>query len=117
MTPEMRSTLSIARLTHYFSIVRTTFFLFVAIAAILILGPQEFSLALAMLVVATTAFGILAGNTALEDIENLRADLSPEVADTNYGKGIKSRNMPMFKALSAGLIGLTGLAQLLAILF
>ncbi|TCD14933.1 hypothetical protein [Oricola cellulosilytica] len=115
MDSQIRSTLSLARQTHYFDVMRTTIFAFVGLAAIIELGPEGYSAPLTMLVISVTAFGILAGSTALEDVRNLIADLDTEMAQTNFGKGIKARNVKALKAISAILIGLIGVAELYAI--
>lgn len=115
MTPEIRSSIVIARSRDYFDIMRTTLFVLTGTAAVIHLGPDGFSAALAMLVIATSAYGILAGGVALDDIINLRADMDEKIAGTAYGQGIKARNIPALKMTSAVLIGLIGLAELLAI--
>lgn len=112
---QTRSTLSLARQSHYFDIMRTAIFAFVGLAAIIELGPEGYSAPLTMVVIATTAFGVLGGNTALDDVKNLIADLDAEMAETHFGKGIKTRNVGALKTISAILIGLTGVAELYAI--
>lgn len=110
-----RTALSVARQSHYYEIMRTTAYVFTAIAAIDALGPDGYSAPLTALVVLITAYGILAGNVALEDIENLRRDISDELAQTHYGKGVQHRNVPMLKALSAALVALVAAAELYAL--
>lgn len=117
MTPEIRARILTSRSRDYFDILRTTLFVLAAVAAVIQLGPDRFSLALAMLVIATTAYGILAGNVALDDIIALRDDMDDDTAATAYGRGIRDRNIPGLKMVSTVLIGLVGLAELLAILF
>lgn len=117
MTPEIRNAIVIARSENYFNIMRTTIFTFLGIAAVIEFGPGGFSLPLTVLVIATIAFGVLAGGTALDDIIALRGDMDDKMAKTNYGKGINARNIPALKMISAGLLGLIGLAELFAILF
>lgn len=116
MTPELRAKILIARSADYFGIMRTTIFTFAGIAAIIELGPDGYSVPLVTLAVATTLYGILAGGTALDDIINLRADMDDDMASTNYGSGVKSRNIPALKMVSVVLLGLIGLAELYAIL-
>ena len=67
-------------------------------------------------VVMMTAYGVLAGGVALDDIIALRDDMDEGVAGTAYGAGVKARDLPMLKMISAGLLGLIGLAEVLAIL-
>ena len=115
MTPELRATIMQARVTHYTDIMRTTIFTFAALAAIIELGPGGYSAPLTVLVVATAAYGILAGGAALDDVINLREDMDESVAQTTYGRGIKARNLPALKMTSAVLLGLVGLAELYAV--
>lgn len=117
MTPELRQTIVHARTTEYSNIMRTTLFTFLGIGAVLHLGPNAFSLPLLLLTVTITAFGVLARSTALDDINNLKADMTPEFENTVYGAGVAFRDVPRLKLISALLIGLTGLALILAILF
>lgn len=116
MTPEMRTQISMGRLDHYFGIMRTAVFAFVAIAAVDAFGAGGYSAPLMALVVMVTVYGILAGNTCLDDLDNLRGDLGDEMSATNYGKGILARNVSALKAISSVLIALVGLAELYAIL-
>lgn len=115
MAPELRSSILIARTGDYFGVMRTTFFTFVALAAIIELGPDGYSAPLTMLVVAAAAYGILAGGTALDDIINLRGDMDEDMAKTTYGKGVSARNIPALKTISAVLLGLIAVAELYAI--
>jgi hypothetical protein len=115
MTPEIRAKLLTARTGDYFGIMRTSMFTFAAAAAIIELGPGGYSAALTMLVVATAAFGILAGGTALDDIINLRDDMDEATAASAYGKGVAARNIPMLKNISAVILGLVAIAELYAI--
>ncbi|MCV2871038.1 hypothetical protein OEZ71_01885 [Defluviimonas sp. WL0050] len=116
MTPDQRNYLSMERSTHYFGIMRTTIFTFAGLAALIHLGPDGYSAPLLMLVIATTAYGVLAGGTSLDDLIALRDDMDDEMKATHYGKGLAARNIPMLKNISAGLLGLIGLAEVLAIL-
>ena len=88
MTPELRTSILIARSGDYFSIMRTTIFTLAALAAIIELGSGGYSAPLTTMVVVTVAYGILAGGTALDDIINLRSDMDEKTAATSYGKGI-----------------------------
>jgi hypothetical protein len=117
MTPELRQTIVHARTGEYTAIMRTTVFTFTGIAAIVHFGPDTLSLPLLLLTATITAFGVLAGNTALDDINNLKSDMTPEFEETSYGTGVVSRDIPTLKLISAVLISLTGLALILAILF
>lgn len=115
MTPELRSKITMSRIDQYSGIMRTTIFTQAGLAAIIELGPDGYSAPLTMLVIATTAYGILAGGTALDDVVNLREDMDEDMAQSSYGKGVNARNIPALKLLSAVLLGLVGLAELYAI--
>ncbi|NNE86583.1 MAG: hypothetical protein HKN27_00780 [Silicimonas sp.] len=117
MSPELRQTIVHARTREYSNIMRTTVFAFIGIAAVLHLGPDTFSIALVLLTATVTAFGVLAGGTALDDINNLKGDMTPEMAETTYGSGVARRDLVALKLISTIMIGLTGLALLLGILF
>lgn len=116
MTPDNRTSMIAARSADYYSIMRTTLFTFAAIAVVIELGPGGYSAPLTMLVVATAAYGILAGGTALDDITHLRDDMDEATAKTSYGQSAKARNIPALKMTSSILLGLVGLAELYAIL-
>ena len=106
-----------ARGGDYFGIMRTTIFTLAAIAAIIELGSGGYSAPLTTLVIAAVGYGILAGGSALDDIRNLRDDMDDKIAATAYGKGSATLNIPALKMISAGLLGLVGLAELYAIFF
>ena len=115
MTPELRTQIVIARSADYFGVMRTTIFTFLGLAAVIELGPAGYSAPLVTLVIATAAYGILAGGTALDDIIALRDDMDDGMAATAYGGGVKARNIPALKLTSSVLLGLIGLAELYAI--
>ena len=115
MTPELRTRIVIARSADYFGIMRTTLYVFAALAAVIELGPDGYSAPLTMLVVTIAAYGILAGGTALDDIINLRGDMDDDMAQTAYGKGINARNIPALKMVSTVLVALIGVAELYAL--
>ena len=117
MTPELRQKIAHARTGEYSAIMRTTVFTFLGIAALLHLGPDTLSWPLLFLTVTITAFGVLAGGAALDDINNLKSDMTPEFGETVYGTGVTSRDVPTLKLISTVLIGLTALVLILAILF
>ncbi len=117
MTPEIRTDLLIARINHLMSIMRTTIFTMAAIAAIIELGPDGYSAPLITLTIAATLYGILAGGAALDDMIALRGDMDEATANSNYGKAIAARNLPMLKTISTVLLAMVGLAEIAAILF
>lgn len=115
MTPEIRANILMSRVTHYLHIMRTTIFSLIGLAAVIELGPGGYSAPLTMAVVATVAFGVLAGGAALEDMNNMREDMDEAMAQSGYGKGLAARNLPMLKNVSSVLLLLIGLAELYAI--
>lgn len=115
MKPELRNPILVARVRDYLDIMRTAIFTLAGLAAIIELGPEGYSAPLTALVITATAYGILAGGTALDDLINLREDMDAETAKSAYGKGVAARNLPALKMTSAGLLALVGLAELYAI--
>ena len=116
MTPEHRQQIVHARTADYAIIMRTTLFAFLGIGAVLHFG-DGFSLPLLVLTLVVTAYGVLAGSTALDDINNLKADMTEEFSATGYGSGVAKRDVLMLKTISAGCVGLVGLACVLGIIF
>ena len=116
MSPELRTKILISRVDNYTNVMRTTMFVMLGIGAALYFGAGDYSAPLMVLTLAITAYGILAGGVALDDMIALREDMDEDMAATNYGKGVKARNIPMLKMISTVLIGLVGLAEVLAIL-
>ena len=115
MTPENRTLIATSRVTDYHSVMRTTLLVLLGIGAVIEFGPGGYSAPLTALVVATCAYGILAGSTALDDIAALRDDLDEATAATAYGKGIQGRNIAGLKMTSALLIALVGFGELFAL--
>lgn len=115
MTPENRTHTATSRVSDYHSVMRTTFFTLLGIAAVIELGPGGYSAPLTAMVIAVCAYGILAGNTALDDIAALRDDLDEATAATAYGKGVKGRNIAALKMISTVLILLIGIGELFAL--
>lgn len=116
MTPDIRKDLLIARIDNYTAIMRTTIFTMAAIAAMIEFGPGGYSAPLITLTIAATLYGILAGGSALDDMIALRADMDEATANSNYGKAVAARNLPMLKMVSTVLLALVGLAEVAAIL-
>lgn len=116
MTPELRQTSFMARGGHYYDILRTTIFTFAAVAAIEAFGPEGLSLPLTLLTIAATAYGVLAGGSTLDDLKGLAEDMDEATGQTAYGRTVAARNYSGLKSASNGLILLTGLALLIAVL-
>ncbi len=116
MTPDQRQAIVHARTADYNNIMRTTLFTFLGIGGVLYLGDGSFSMPLIALAVVTTAFGVLAGGTALDDINALKGDMDEETSNTSYGGGVMARDILLLKMISAGCVSLIGLACVLGIL-
>jgi hypothetical protein len=93
-----------------------TILVFAIIGGVLHLGDGAYSAPLMVLTLTVTVFGVLAGGVALDDLANLKSDMTDEIRATGYGKGIEARDFGKLKMISSTLIGLTGLASVLAIL-
>ena len=117
MTPDHRMTLQIARTGQFGDIMRTAIFGQIAIAAVIGFGADGIGFPLIIITIAVTSFGAIGGATALDDVANLREDMDEATAASTYGRGAKARNLDALKMLSAGFLGLIGLAEVLAILF
>ena len=116
MTPEQRQQIVQSRTADYNNIMRTTLFTFLGIGAFLHLGDGSYSAPLLVLSIVISAYGILAGGTALDDLIALRDDMDEAMSGTNYGGVVGARDIPMLKNISSACIGLTGLACVLSIL-
>ena len=116
MTTETRNFLATNRLTHYYSVLHTTFLGFIAIAAIIHFSTDIHKLMMSLLILSVTAYGVLAGNTALADVKNLGAGTDEELAKTNFGKGIEKRNMGTLQLASGSLIALSGFAEIYTVM-
>ncbi|MCA0907453.1 hypothetical protein LCM27_13715 [Ruegeria marisrubri] len=114
MDPQLRAQYAISRFQEYHVIMRTTLFSFVGIAAIISFAPDGYALAQAILVIAVTIYGVVAGGSALDDLESLRDDIDGDFAQTHYARGIKKKNMKALKLMSHGLLGLIGLVLMIA---
>lgn len=115
MNEDHRVQLAMSRTGDYLGIMRTTLFVLLGIGVATHFG-EGYSAPLMVLAIAITAFGILAGGVALDDIIAIREDMPEDVANSAYGKAVKARNLPALKMISAVLVGLSGLAAVLVML-
>lgn len=116
MTSDQRQSIVHARTADYNNIMRTTLFTFLGIGFALHLGNDDYSAPLLVLSLTITAYGVLAGGTALDDINHLKSDMDEDFAATSYGTGVANRDIEKLKMISAGCVGITGLACVLAVL-
>lgn len=117
MDEEFRGPMVRARLEHYYGVLRTTLFAFVGLAAIIAFAPDAPPVVISLLVISVSAFGILAGNSTLDDVKALIEDMDEKMSGSAFGKAVAGRNLRALKAASSLLVGLTGLAQLWAAVF
>ena len=116
MDQNNRITAQVARGSHYFSIMRTSIFAEVAVAAIIVLGDTSgHTFALQAIIVGLAIFAVLAGDTALKDIKNLVSDMDDETASSSYGKGAQATPYPALRAISAVVHILIAIALLISI--
>ncbi len=102
MDQNLRTTATMSRGNHYLSIMRTSIFAEIAVAAVIVLGNASGgALALQAIVVGVAIFAVLAGDAALKDISNLDADMDEKMASSNYGSGLRSVPFPVLRAISA----------------
>lgn len=115
MTEDQRIALLTARIGNFLYIMRTTLFVLLGIG-IASHVAEGYNSVLMVLSIAITAFGLLAGGAAMDDMAALRDDMSEDMANTTYGRAIKARDFGRLKLISSVLIGLTGLAAVLSLL-
>lgn len=114
MTEEERMRMVRARTGDYLYIMRTALFVLLGVGIALHFG-EGYSSVLVMLAISAAAFGIIAGGVALDDMAALRDGMDEACAKTPYGTGVKGRNFATLKMISGVLVGLTGLAAVLAV--
>ncbi len=115
MQSDLRMQLQIARTAQFGDIMRTSLFGLIGIAAVAAFGGDGADIPLAIVTVATTLFGVLGGGAALDDIAALRDDMDTATGTSVYGQKAKGRNLAALKAISAVLLGLSGLAILVTL--
>lgn len=115
MDERHRGPLVRARLANYYTVLATTIVTFVAIAAIISVTEVEDPAMFVVLIVTVSIYGILAGHTALQDLKALIKDMEADIKGSAFGAVVSSRNMTALSVTSAALIGLTGLAQIWAV--
>ncbi|MDD9921619.1 MAG: hypothetical protein OXQ92_04960 [Boseongicola sp.] len=114
MDQGIRAQLQISRTTHINDILRTTIFSFIGLGA-LIAFTDGLAIPLTVLTITVTVFGILAGNTAIDDVSVLRNDMDEATRASHYGQKAHGRNLEAFKIVSTVLNGAVGLAYLAVI--
>lgn len=107
------------RLTQYIWVMGVSISANIALLAItLSYGPGLSTInkiALAVLVIAVTAFGALGGKSALETVHATVDDFVEQSASTRYSRELAKQPMGLFTVLTTGLTSLIGLTLLLVI--
>ena len=116
MNSDFRQNVVHNRAAVYTATMAITLIGFAVIGLALHLGDGAYSAPFMTLTLTLTAFGILAGNSALDDLDNLVQDMPDELKETAYGKGVLARDFKKLKKVSTILIGITGLATFLTLL-
>jgi hypothetical protein len=102
MDNETRTKTALGRGNHYFYTMRTVMFIYLGLAAILTLSnAAQFSLVIQVIAIAAAIYAVLAGDSALKDIANLRDDMDDVTKASNYGKGALKTPYLAFRAISA----------------
>ena len=116
----MDSNTHTALFTMYTGIVgntlRTSLFgLLGTMAIITFADVSDYKLAMAAIIITFTVLGVLRTKGPIGSLESLAKDMSPEVADSNYGKVLADTPFGMFKIVTSVLFLITGVAQLWAL--
>ena len=95
-----RNKLVIARVENFNYILRTAMFVLLGTLALGIFAEGNAHIwALSVTIIGATLYGILAGNTALNDMAALREDMDEETKNTNYGVSVLSAPLPVFRVI------------------
>ena len=92
-----RNKLVIARIENFNYILRTAMLVLLGTLALCIFA--EGNAHIWPLSVGATLYGILAGNTAINDMDALRKDMDEETKNTNYGISVQSAPLPVFRVI------------------
>jgi hypothetical protein len=97
-----RSQTALGRGNHYFYTMRTVMFMYLGLAAILTFSnAEQISLVIQVIAIAAAIYAVLAGDSALKDVGNLRDDMDDTTKASNYGKGALKTPYLAFRAISA----------------
>lgn len=102
MDNTIRTKTALGRGNHYFYTMRTVMFIYVGLAAILGFSQtQQIDLVIQAIAIAAAIYAVLAGDSALKDIGNLRDDMDDATKASNYGQGALKTPYLAFRAISA----------------
>ena len=95
-----RNKLIIARVENFNYILRTAMFVLLGTLALCVFVEGNSHIwALSATIIGTSLYGMLAGNTALNDMAALREDMDEETKNTNYGVTVQSAPLPVFRII------------------
>ena len=95
-----RNKLVIARVENFNYILRTAMFVLLGTLALGVFAEGNAHIwALSATIIGAAIYGMLAGNTALNDMSALREDMDEETKNTNYGVSVLSAPLPVFRVI------------------
>ena len=95
-----RNRLVIARIENFNYILRTAMLVLLGTLALCIFVDGDAHIwPLSVTIVGAALYGILAGNTAINDMDALRKDMDEETKNTNYGISVMSAPLPVFRII------------------
>ena len=95
-----RNKLVIARIENFNYILRTAMMILLSTLALCIFANGDIHLwPLSITIIGTALYGILAGNTGINDVDSLRKDMDEDTKNTNYGVSVKSAPLPVFRVI------------------
>ena len=95
-----RNKLVIARVENFNYILRTAMFVLLGTLALGVFAEGNAHIwALSATIIGAALYGMLAGNTALNDLAALREDMDEETKNTNYGVSVLSAPLPVFRVI------------------
>tara|TARA_B100000579_G_scaffold230626_1_gene189011 strand:- start:31 stop:387 length:357 start_codon:yes stop_codon:yes gene_type:complete len=95
-----RNKLIIARVENFNYILRTAMLVLLGTLALCIFASGNTHIwPLSITIIGATLYGILAGNSAINDMVALRKDMDEETKNTNYGISVMSAPLPVFRVI------------------
>ena len=95
-----RNKLVIARVENFNYILRTAMLILLGTLALSIFASGNAHIwPLSITIIGAALYGILAGNTAINDMDALRKDMDEETKNTNYGVSVLSAPLPVFRVI------------------
>ena len=95
-----RNKLIIARVENFNYILRTAMLVLLGTLTLCIFASGNAHIwPLSITIIGATLYGILAGNTAINDMDALRKDMDDETKNTNYGVSVMSAPLPVFRVI------------------